>query len=76
MPREAGPLLVVLGALVLLVGLLAWSGALGWLGRLPGDLRFEGSDGRVRVFVPLTSMLLVSVTASVVLAAIRRILDR
>lgn len=76
MPREAGPLLVVLGALVVLAGLLAWSGALGWLGRLPGDLRFEGGDGRVRVFVPLASMLLVSLLASALLAVVRRILDR
>lgn len=74
MPREAGPLLVVLGAVVVLAGLLAWSGGLGWLGRLPGDLRFEGADGRVRILIPLTSMLLVSVTASLVLAVVRRIL--
>jgi hypothetical protein len=41
------------------------AGGLGWFGRLPGDLRW-GSGG-VRVYVPLTSMLLVSVLLSLVL---------
>lgn len=53
----AGILLVLAGALV------AVGGRLG-LGRLPGDLRF-GSDN-VRVYVPVTTMVIVSVILTVV----------
>lgn len=67
-----GPLLVGLGVLLILVGLLAWSGALGWFGRLPGDFRIERDS--VRVYIPLASMLLVSAALSLLLYLLRRIL--
>lgn len=72
MPRSAGILLVVIGVAIALVGLLAWSGALGWFGRLPGDIRIEGE--RTRVYVPLVSMLLVSIVLTLVLSMFRRFL--
>lgn len=34
-------LIVVVGLMVVVVGLLAWSGGLSWFGRLPGDIRIE-----------------------------------
>ena len=68
--RAAGPLLVAAGV-VLVVGLLAWSGALGWFGRLPGDVRLE--RGNVRVYAPLASMLVVSIALGVVLWIVRRL---
>ena len=67
---SAGPVLVALGLLVVLVGLVAWAGGLSWFGRLPGDVRIE--RGSVRVYAPLVSMLLVSVVLSVVAAVARR----
>lgn len=63
-------MLVVAGLVIVVVGLLAWSGALSWFGRLPGDIRIERPNGRI--YIPLTSMLLVSVVLSLVLAALRR----
>jgi len=45
------------------IGLLAWTGALSWFGRLPGDIRWEGERGRV--YIPVVSMLLVSLVLSV-----------
>ena len=66
-----GPLLVGLGVILVLVGLLVWSGALSWFGRLPGDIRIERES--VRVYIPLASMLLVSVVLSVVLYLVRRL---
>lgn len=60
--RTVGPLLVGLGLLLVVVGLLAWSGALSWFGRLPGDIRYEGAH--TRVYFPITSMLLVSLALS------------
>jgi len=71
--REVGVLLIVAGAVVAGVGALALTGALGWFGNLPGDLRFERGNGTVRVYIPLASMLVVSVVLSVALAVVRRL---
>ncbi|MCY4455795.1 MAG: DUF2905 family protein [Chloroflexi bacterium] len=73
MTREVGVLLVVAGAVVAGVGALALTGALGWFGNLPGDLRFERGNGTVRVYIPLASMLVVSVVLSVAAAVLRRL---
>ena len=48
-----GPLLIGAGAVLVVVGLLAWSGALSWFGRLPGDIRVERPNARV--YVPITA---------------------
>ena len=68
--NSTGLLLVAVGVCVIVVGLLMWSGALSWFGRLPGDIRFEGE--RTRVYVPLVSMLLISLVISLVLYVLRR----
>ncbi|HEU6452608.1 MAG TPA: DUF2905 domain-containing protein [Gemmatimonadaceae bacterium] len=71
MPRSTmGPTLVVIGVLVIVVGLLVWSGALSWFGRLPGDIRLQRPN--VSFYFPITSMVLVSIVLSVVLAIIQR----
>lgn len=67
-----GPLLVSLGVLLVVAGLIAWAGGFSWLGRLPGDLRFEGE--RSRVYVPITSMIVVSLALSLLATLIRRLL--
>jgi hypothetical protein len=69
--RSLGPWVVGIGLVVVVVGLLIWSGGLGWFGRLPGDVRIE-RDG-LRVYIPITSMLLVSVALSLLLALLRRL---
>lgn len=67
---SAGPMLVVAGVVVIVVGLLVWTGALSWFGRLPGDIRVERPN--TRIYVPITSMVLLSIALSVVAAIIRR----
>jgi hypothetical protein len=72
MPRSPIALtLIAAGVILILVGLLAWVGALSWLGRLPGDVRIERPG--LRVYVPITSMLLVSIVLSLVAAVLRRL---
>ncbi len=68
--RAVGRLLIGLGVAVVVVGALVWSGALSWFGRLPGDIRISGE--RTQVFIPITSMLLVSVVVSLLLSWLRR----
>lgn len=70
MGRDLGPLLVGLGLFLVVVGGLAWAGALSWFGHLPGDLRVDRPG--LRVFVPLTSMLLVSAVLSLLVWLLRR----
>jgi hypothetical protein len=65
-----GPLLVGLGVALILLGLLFWSGSLSWFGRLPGDIRIERDS--VRVYIPLASMLILSLVLSLALYLIRR----
>ena len=65
--------LIVVGGLVLVgVGALIAIGALDWFGRLPGDIRIESE--RTRIYVPITSMLILSIALSVLLAIVRRFL--
>jgi uncharacterized membrane protein YidH (DUF202 family) len=69
-PPSPATLLISVGVVLILVGLLMWSGSLAWFGRLPGDIRIERES--VHVYVPIVSMLLVSVVLSLVLYLVRR----
>jgi hypothetical protein len=70
MRGSLGPTLVVAGLAVVIIGLLAWGGLLSWFGRLPGDIRVERPT--MRVYAPLTSMLLVSIVLSLIIVVVRR----
>lgn len=65
MGRAVGPWLMAGGVILLIVGLMAWSGWLSWFGRLPGDIHIQGE--RTRVFIPITSMLIVSALLNLLL---------
>ena len=69
-PTSPGTILIVIGVGLILVGLLIWSGSLSWFGRLPGDIRIERET--VRVYVPIVSMLVVSLVVSLALYLVRR----
>lgn len=72
MPRSTGLLLIGVGFAIVIVGVLVWTGALGWFGRLPGDIRVEGE--RTRIYVPLVSMLVISIALTLILTLVRRFL--
>jgi len=70
MNRFVGLALIIGGICLVFVGLLFYSGWLAWFGRLPGDIRYESDN--VQVYVPIVSMLIVSVVLSVLFYLLRR----
>jgi NAD/NADP transhydrogenase beta subunit len=68
--RTFGLMLVAVGLGVAILGLLVFTGAFSWFGRLPGDLRFGGE--RAQVFIPITSMVLISLVLTLILSVLRR----
>ena len=70
--RAIGAVLIVLGIAAVVIGILAWSGALSWFGRLPGDIRVQREN--VSLYVPIVSMLLISLVLSIILWVVRRLL--
>jgi NAD/NADP transhydrogenase beta subunit len=70
-PLSPGPMLIAIGVALILIGLLFWYGSLAWFGRLPGDIRIERET--VRIYLPIVSMLVVSVVVSLVLYLARRL---
>jgi len=68
--KQVAFVLFALAGVLVVVGAIAYTGALSWFGRLPGDLRYEGQN--TRVFVPLTSMILISVLLSLGMYLFRR----
>jgi hypothetical protein len=70
MNAAPGAMIVIAGVVIVLIGLAVWSGALGWFGRLPGDIRIERDS--VRIYIPLVSMLLLSLALSLLLYLLNR----
>jgi DUF2905 family protein len=70
--KPLGQLIVVLGLVFIVVGLVTMRGWLGWFGHLPGDVRVERPN--VRIYVPIVSVLLISILFSVLSYVIRRLL--
>ena len=71
-PRSTGLVVIGLGIAAVIVGLLIFSGALGWFGRLPGDIRIQSEH--TRVYIPITSMLLISLVLTLLYSLLRRVL--
>lgn len=61
-----GTLLMLVGSGILVLGALVRfaPGLFSWFGNLPGDIRIEGENSSV--FIPITSMIVVSVIATIV----------
>ncbi len=68
---ELGKFLVILGAVIIVLGLLLWSGVgAGWLGRLPGDIRIE--RGNSAFYFPIVTCIIISIVLSLILSLFRR----
>jgi hypothetical protein len=69
--REIGKLLVLLGTIVVILGLILWSGfAPKWLGRLPGDIRIEREHGAF--YFPIVTCIIISIVLSLIFSIFRR----
>lgn len=71
-----GRLLIIIGLAVAFIGLLLLLAGryLPWLGNLPGDIRIETEN--VNIYVPLATMILVSVLATILLNVLLRFFNR
>jgi uncharacterized membrane protein len=74
MERNVGLFIVVVGIAIVMLGMLVWVGGLSWFGHLPGDIRIE--RGNVRIYIPVISMLLTSVVATILLSVLRYLFRR
>jgi hypothetical protein len=66
-----GPAIILGGLAIVVIGILVWTGALSWFGRLPGDIRIESET--TRIYIPIVSMLIVSIVVSLLLYLARRL---
>lgn len=63
---------MIIGIAVVVIGLIVWLAGdkLGWFGNLPGDIRVERDN--FKFFMPITSMILLSIVLSLLLWLFRR----
>jgi hypothetical protein len=68
---SVGRLLIVAGFVLAVVGgVLVLGPRIPFLGQLPGDIRI--GDGNVRIFIPLGTMLIVSIVLTIILNLLNR----
>lgn len=69
-------ILIIIGLVITFAGglLLVAIRYFPWLGNLPGDIRLEGES--FKVYLPLATMLIVSILASIILNIVIRIFRR
>lgn len=66
MTPQLGKLLIVLGVVLIVVGaVFLFADRIPWLGKLPGDMIFK--RGRTTVYIPIVTMLIVSVLLTLIL---------
>ena len=69
--RELGKFVAVMGVIIMLLGLVMWSGfAPKWLGRLPGDIRIEREHSAF--YFPIVTCIILSILLSLLLSIFRR----
>jgi uncharacterized protein HemY len=69
-------LLIIIGLVVVFAGILLLVAIryFPWLGNLPGDFRIERDN--FKIYMPLATMLLISILASIILNIVIRIFRR
>lgn len=63
-------LFLLLGGIFILIGLvLLFAPQIPWLGRLPGDIHYQGKS--VQVFFPITTCIVLSILLAIILSLFR-----
>lgn len=67
-----GRVLIILGILIALLGviLIYAPNLVNWFGKLPGDINIQ--DDKKRIFIPISSMIVISVVASILMYLYRK----
>ena len=66
--------LLIVGVVLICIAIVYhfFGDKLSWLGRLPGDIRYEGEN--TKVFFPITTMIILSVVFSIVMNLLQKFL--
>jgi hypothetical protein len=66
----AGKTFLILGGLFILIGLvLTFAPSIPWLGRLPGDVHYQGKS--LQVYFPITTCIILSILLTLFLSLFR-----
>jgi H+/Cl- antiporter ClcA len=70
--EQIGKILIIAGIIMVIAGLILYlaGNKLSWIGHLPGDINIVREN--VRIFIPVTSMILLSVLLSLIIYIIRK----
>lgn len=73
MQSETGKYIIIAGVVIVLLGVIIYffHDRLNWIGRLPGDIKIEKEN--FRFYFPITTMILLSVFASLLIWLWRKI---
>jgi len=67
---QMGNTIIYVGIAVVVIGIAYKFGLLGWFGNLPGDIKYQNEN--TSVFMPLTSMILISIVGSLLMKLLGR----
>lgn len=72
MDQQTGKYILIAGVVIVFVGILVYffHDYLRWIGRLPGDIRIERNN--FRFYFPLTTMIVLSVLLTLIVAIFRK----
>ena len=69
--NDVGKSLIIIGAVIIVVGLLLWSGVgKNWIGKLPGDIQFK--SGNFSFYFPVVTFLLLSLLLTLIFGIFRK----
>ncbi|MFZ0472530.1 MAG: DUF2905 domain-containing protein [Bacteroidales bacterium] len=70
---QAGKVIITTGIILVVAGLIIYfaGNRFAWFGHLPGDIRIEKEN--MRLYFPITTMLILSIVASVVFWLIKKL---
>lgn len=74
--QDLARVLIIMGLVITFIGVMIWLALryFPWLGNLPGDISYEGEN--FNLYLPLATMLLISLLATIILNIVIRIFRR